>query len=211
MTNSKLTDLMKEVLEWMRYHECGGDDGQCLCNRYDLEDRIKAALAEGLTGNGKWIQCTSESNECLGGCRSMREHDSYRQAQLQRERDEARTALAERQDKPICSCSQPYPCMKGCPDCCHSQGYLDYCQGDSHAESRDSAKDIVESEVEWNNHNAQFSTAYPDDETSLTVSRFDLTRQEWRWNLEREIKRKGFCATEAEAKSAAIAAARGLR
>jgi hypothetical protein len=36
-------------------------------------------------------------------------------------------ALAERQDKPPCSCGQPYPCMKGCPDCCHSQGYLDYC------------------------------------------------------------------------------------
>ena len=79
------------------------------------------------------------------------------------------------------------------------------------AERQDSAKDVVESEVEWNNHNAQFSTAYPDDETSLTVCRFDLTQQNWRWDMEREVKKRGYCATEAEAKSAAIAAAKGMR
>jgi hypothetical protein len=79
------------------------------------------------------------------------------------------------------------------------------------AERLDSAKDVVESEVEWNNYNAQFSTAYPDDETSLTVCRFDLTQQNWRWDMEREVKKRGYCATEAEAKSAAIAAARGMR
>jgi hypothetical protein len=77
--------------------------------------------------------------------------------------------------------------------------------------AQDSAKDVVESEVEWNNHNVQFSTAYPDDETSLTVCRFDLTQQQWRWDMNREVKKRGYCATEAEAKSAAIKAARWLR
>jgi hypothetical protein len=125
--------------------------------------------------------------------------------------DSIDAALAERQDKPPCSCGQPYPCMKGCPDCCHSQGYLDYCQGDRHAERQDSATPVVESEVEWDRVNAHFYTAYPDNETNLIVCRFDLTRQEWRWDMEREIKRKGYCATQAEAKSAAIAAARGMR
>jgi hypothetical protein len=120
-------------------------------------------------------------------------------------------ALAERQDKPPCSCGQPYPCMKGCPDCCHSQGYLDYCQGDRHAERQDSATDVVESEVEWNRVNDNFSTAYPDDETSLTVSRFDPTQQKWRWDVEWEGKKKGYCTTEDEAKEAAIKAARGLK
>jgi hypothetical protein len=79
------------------------------------------------------------------------------------------------------------------------------------AERQDSATGFVESEVEWNNHNAQFSTAYPDDETSLTVSRFDMTRQEWRWDMEREIKRKGYCDTLNDAKTAAIAAARRMK
>ena len=78
------------------------------------------------------------------------------------------------------------------------------------AERQDSAKDVVESEVEWDRVNAHFYTAYPDDETNLIVCRFDLTRQEWRWDMEREVKRKGYCATEAEAKSAAITAARGM-
>ena len=79
------------------------------------------------------------------------------------------------------------------------------------AERQDSETDIVESEVEWDRVNAHFYTAYPDDETSLTVSRFDLTRQEWRWDMEREVKRKGYCATEAKAKSTAIAAAKGMK
>lgn len=63
-------------------------------------------------------------------------------------------ALAERLDKPPCSCGQPYPCMEGCPDCCHSQGYLDYCQGDRHAERQDSAKDVVE----WLTVKVEFKT-----------------------------------------------------
>ena len=79
------------------------------------------------------------------------------------------------------------------------------------AERQDSAKDVVESEDEWDRVNAHFYTAYPDDETSLTVCRFDLTRQEWRWDMEREVKKRGYCATEAEAKAAAIKAARGMR
>jgi hypothetical protein len=79
------------------------------------------------------------------------------------------------------------------------------------AERQDSAKDVVESEVEWDRVNAHFYTAYPDDETNLIVCRFDLTRQEWRWDMEREVKRKGYCATEAEAKEAAIKAARSLK
>lgn len=28
-----------------------------------------------------WVQCTSVSNECLGGCRSLKEHDAYRRQQ----------------------------------------------------------------------------------------------------------------------------------
>lgn len=34
-----------------------------------------------------WVQCTTLSNECLGGCRSMAEHDRYRHRQLKAERD----------------------------------------------------------------------------------------------------------------------------
>ncbi len=79
------------------------------------------------------------------------------------------------------------------------------------AERQDSATEVVESEVEWNRVNDNFSTAYPDHETGLTVSRFDPTKQEWRWDVEWDGKKKGYCATEAEAKAAAIAAARGNR
>lgn len=42
-----------------------------------------------------WVQCTSVSNECLGGCRSMREHDAHRHATLTRERDEALNVIRE--------------------------------------------------------------------------------------------------------------------
>lgn len=40
-----------------------------------------------------WIQCTSVSNECLGGCASMREHDAYRQREL---RAQLSAALADK-------------------------------------------------------------------------------------------------------------------
>jgi hypothetical protein len=65
--------------------------------------------------------------------------------------------------------------------------------------------------VEWNKVNENFSTAYPDIQTSLTVSRFDLTQQKWRWDAEVEIKKAGYCDTEEEAKAAALKAARGLK
>jgi hypothetical protein len=110
-------------------------------------------------------------------------------------------ALAERQDKPPCSCGQPYPCMKGCPDCCHSQGYLDYCQGDRHAERQDSAQKAVE----WQMTNSPIGTmhAYLDG-IDLRV-RWDGQDAAW------DATRYGRCATEAEAKTAAIAAAKGMR
>ncbi len=65
--------------------------------------------------------------------------------------------------------------------------------------------------VEWSKVNENFSTAYPDIQTSLTVSRFDLTQQKWRWDAEVEIKKAGYCDTEEEAKAAALKAARGLK
>jgi hypothetical protein len=110
-------------------------------------------------------------------------------------------ALAERQDKPPCSCGQPYPCMKGCPDCCHSQGYLDYCQGDRHAERQDSAQKAVE----WQMTNSPIGTmhAYLDG-IDLRV-RWDGQDAAW------DATRYGRCATEAEAKTAALAAAKGMR
>jgi hypothetical protein len=121
-------------------------------------------------------------------------------------------ALAERQDKPPCSCGQPAPCMNGCSDCGHSQGYLDYCQGDRHAdrlaERQDSATDVVE----WRlgddcDEEFVYYEAYPDSDTGLDVVRFKDGK--WRWTM--SCEKQGYCDTEAEAKSAAIAAARGMR
>jgi hypothetical protein len=116
-------------------------------------------------------------------------------------------ALAVRQDKPPCSCGQPYPCMKGCPDCCHSQGCLDYCQGDRHAERLDSAKDVVESDkVVWLHHEGSrvWSSGFGN-------VMFDVVLSEngWKWVVARERK-TGVANTHDEAKAAAIAAARGL-
>jgi hypothetical protein len=98
--------------------------------------------------------------------------------------------------------------MKGCPDCCHSHGYLDYCQGDRHAERQDSAKDVVE----WRlgddcDEEFVYYEAYPDSDTGLDVVRFKGGK--WRWTMSRE--QEGYCNTLDEAKSAAIAAARGLK
>jgi hypothetical protein len=119
-------------------------------------------------------------------------------------------ALAERQDKPPCSCGQPYPCMKGCPDCCHSQGYLDYCQGDRHAERADSATDVVE----WAyDAGTTQKAAFLDMELFVWPS---VLHHSYKWSV--TLTRNtvhysihGYCATEAEAKSAAIAAARGMK
>jgi hypothetical protein len=127
----------------------------------------------------------------------------------EKQRDLARridAALAERQDKPPCSCGQPYPCMKGCPDCCHSQGYLDYCQGDRHAERQDSATDVVEWEmrdiVDYPIQHALLGEA----ELVVFPNIFEPVSQ-WYW----KTGFMGEAPTEAEAKSAAIAAARGLK
>lgn len=49
-----------------------------------------------------WVQCTSASNECLGGCASLNEHDRYRHAKLKEELLEAEASaeqfMAERDD-----------------------------------------------------------------------------------------------------------------
>lgn len=114
-------------------------------------------------------------------------------------------ALASR-DKLPCSCGQPYPCMKGCPDCCHSQGYLDYCQGDRHAGRQDSAKDVVE----WTKVALEDDYAYaqPSSDTYVTTTRLD---GQWQWSARRVQGCSGPCATEVEACRAATAAARGLK
>jgi hypothetical protein len=112
-------------------------------------------------------------------------------------------ALAERQDKPPCSCGQPYPCMKGCPDCCHSQGYLDYCQGDRHAERQDSAKNVVE----WRPGEQRVFL----DGVSLCI--FYLKDGFWMWSAywqEDYRTEQGTASTEAEAQQAALDAARRL-
>jgi hypothetical protein len=76
------------------------------------------------------------------------------------------------------------------------------------AERQDSAKDVVEWRVMQDEDG--FWEAYPaDGETELDVLRCENGLYRWRATVERE--EVGFCATEAEAKSAAIAAARALR
>lgn len=119
-----------------------------------------------------------------------------------------KAALAEAQDKPPCSCGQPYPCMKGCPDCCHSQGYLDYCQGDRHAEAQDSATDVVE----WHAY------GYARNELRSRINGADVTVRflapnisdidtQYSWN----VSLWGGATTLDEAKAAAIKAAREMR
>jgi hypothetical protein len=96
-------------------------DARCMKHEADLAKTAAAALREELDRERarKWVQCTSVSNECLGGCRTMAEHDRYRDAQLRadvgatkseslrgavlrvvKERDEARAAYAELVVKP---------------------------------------------------------------------------------------------------------------
>jgi hypothetical protein len=77
------------------------------------------------------------------------------------------------------------------------------------AEPQDSAKDVVKSDDLWwtpSSHRAK------QGKLELHVWRMGL--EEWGWStyifLEREVG-SGVCTTEAEAKSAAIAAARGTR
>lgn len=216
MTNNQLTDLMKEVLEWIRDHECGGDDGQCLCNRYELEDRIKAALAEGLTGTGKWIQCTSESNECLGGCRSMREHDSYRQAQLMRERDEARAEV-----------ERLIPREHYVGDQTAGQnlnGYLNAIRSEVEklTRDRDEARAAFVKRQGSENHSAEFDGVRWYDFSDGDGTYFNAgvgeirlcvmkSRDGWQWRAKLKVETDGSASTFGDAEAAAIAAARVLR
>ena len=76
------------------------------------------------------------------------------------------------------------------------------------AERQDSATDVVE----WRlgddcDEEFVYYEAYPDSDTGLDVVRF--LGGKWRWTMSRE--KQGYCDTLAEAKTAAIAAARGLR
>jgi len=70
------------------------------------------------------------------------------------------------------------------------------------AERQDSATDVVE----WEQR--QGSCIHDDGVNELRVY---LWGDQWHWHTVVEYRANGICATEAEAKSAAIAAARGLR
>jgi hypothetical protein len=58
-------------------------DARCMKHEADLAKTAAAALREELDRERarKWVQCTSVSNECLGGCRTMAEHDRQRDRQ----------------------------------------------------------------------------------------------------------------------------------
>jgi hypothetical protein len=70
------------------------------------------------------------------------------------------------------------------------------------AERQDSATDVVEREER------QGSYIHDDGVNELRVY---LWGDQWHWHTVVEYRANGICATEAEAKSAAIEAARGLR
>jgi hypothetical protein len=65
--------------------------------------------------------------------------------------------------------------------------------------------------VEWRlvrkDEDVEIHEAYPDEHTALDVVQFKAAK--WRWTLSHE--EQGYCDTREEAKSAAIAAARGMR
>jgi len=74
--------------------------------------------------------------------------------------------------------------------------------------AQDSATDVVE----WRlgddcDEEFVYHEAYPDSDTGLDVVRFKDGK--WRWTMSRE--QQGYCDTLDEAKSAAIAAARGMK
>jgi hypothetical protein len=71
---------------------------------------------------------------------------------------------------------------------------------------QDSATDVVE----WTKGASEddYTYAQLDSDTYVDVIQAD---GQWRWSALREQGCGGYCATEAEAKSAAIAAARGMR
>jgi hypothetical protein len=70
------------------------------------------------------------------------------------------------------------------------------------AERRDSAKDVVE----WKQRHGSYI-----HEDGVNELRVHLWGDQWYWQAVVEYRANGICATEAEAKSAAIAAARGMR
>jgi hypothetical protein len=74
------------------------------------------------------------------------------------------------------------------------------------AERQDSAKDVVK----WTKGASEDDYAYaqPSSDTYVTVSWLD---GQWRWSARRVQGCSGDCATEAEARRAAIATARGVR
>ena len=69
---------------------------------------------------------------------------------------------------------------------------------------------LTEDVVEWTKGASEDDYAYaqPSSDTYVTATRLD---GQWQWSARRVQGCNGTCATEAEAKSAAIAAARRLR
>ncbi len=87
-------------------------------------------------------------------------------------------------------------------------GSLEDCIDAALAERQDSTKDVVE----WRlgddcDEEFVYYEAYPDSDTGLDVVRF--LGGKWRWTMSRE--KQGYSDTLAEAKEAAIAAARGMK
>ena len=67
----------------------------------------------------------------------------------------------------------------------------------------------AQSAVEWCAVGDTWATAYPVDGVEMTVMRW--ADGPWKWWTKLETSAQGTASTEAEAKSAAIAAARGLK
>jgi hypothetical protein len=74
------------------------------------------------------------------------------------------------------------------------------------AESRDSETDVVE----WKKGVSEDDYTYAQLDSDTYVDVIEIDGQ-WRWSALREQGCGGYCATEAEAKEAAIAATRGMK
>ncbi len=70
------------------------------------------------------------------------------------------------------------------------------------AERQDSAKDVVE----WEQRHGSYT-----HEDGVNELRVHLWGDQWHWHTVVEYRANGICTTEAEAKSAAIAAARRMK
>lgn len=66
--------------------------------RYTLRFLDHIAALEKERASIAWVQCTTVSNECLGGCRSMTEHDRYVHRQLTDEVENLRPLVALHED-----------------------------------------------------------------------------------------------------------------